>query len=118
MKYKWVIVWGVMIFTISSVPDFKKIKITPTEGIDKVVHFLEYFIFGVLIFQTKMKGKGFWGLTLLFPLVDEGHQKFIPGREVEVLDLLLNYLGIYAGVLTWRWKCYLKREKEVINWKK
>jgi VanZ family protein len=118
MKYKWMIMWGIMIFTISSIPDFKERKIMTTEGIDKVFHFIEYFIFGILIFQAKVKGKGFWGLTIVFPLVDEVHQKFIPGREVEVLDLLINYLGICIGILVWRWRWYLREGEKKLSWKK
>ncbi|WP_448566894.1 VanZ family protein [Thermus sp.] len=67
---------------------------------DKAAHFAAYALLGFLLR---------WGLGGLYPafllaalygLVDEGHQGFVPGREVSFWDLLADFLGAYLGA---RW---------------
>jgi VanZ family protein len=97
------LVWGGIIFTLSSIPDFEppgpKIKY-----IDKLIHFGEYLIFAWLLFRREKKYKYTLHFALLFAIIDELHQKFIPGREVELLDLSMNFMGILCGWIWWRVK--------------
>lgn len=94
--------WGVLIFTLSSIPNLNP-QTPEIEEIDKLAHFVEYLIFAGLVFKSvnQQRHKYFLPLMLLFAVVDELHQKFIPGREVEIADLGVNFIGILCG---WIWK--------------
>lgn len=94
------IVWAVLILTVSSIPDLS----TPGLGFtmtDKIVHFAEYFILGLLTAKTvstfnKEPLKIFWlssALTSGFGILDELHQLLIPGRTTEGLDMVADILG-------------------------
>lgn len=110
-----VYIWGAFILTLSSIPNLE----TPGPkvfGLDKVAHLGEYLILMFLIFRASQpeadeppaqKPKKFVNLIpfiLLLALLDELHQKFIPGREVELSDLGFNFIGILLGWLLWRKK--------------
>lgn len=90
-------IWGAMIFTISSIPG-SRVPILGITGIDKIVHFVEYIILSILVFRS-VNTRKLWliPVLLLFALVDELHQKFIPGRDVEIIDLGVNFVGILSG---------------------
>jgi hypothetical protein len=70
---------------------------------DKIYHFLEYGIFGVLLARTfqgydfplSFRGKMIWVLVIsfLYGASDEFHQWFIPGRFATFGDLLADSLG-------------------------
>lgn len=79
---------------------------------DKVLHAVEYAVFGVLCYR------GFrWGVNgqvasraLLFAIVtaslygmtDEAHQLFVPFRESSWQDWLADTIGAAIGALSWR----------------
>lgn len=90
-------IWGALIFTLSSIPNFSPPG-AQLPVVDKVAHFGEYLIFALLIFYNR-KRIYVMPLVLLFAVADELHQKFIPGREVEVTDILSNFTGILFGWL-------------------
>ncbi|MDI6839612.1 MAG: VanZ family protein [bacterium] len=92
-------IWGIIILTLSSIPYLETpgLKIL---GVDKIGHLGEYLIFSLLIFKNKNQQKPLiLLLIILFTLFDELHQKFIPGREVELADLGVNFIGILTGWL-------------------
>ena len=110
-----VIIWAMLILTVSSIPHLK----TPDLGLkidDKIAHFCEYFIFGLLIANM------FWRVNKPFPyimittsligtiygILDELHQLFIPGRTTDVFDMTADALGVITASLfyvLWRiWK--------------
>jgi VanZ family protein len=74
---------------------------------DKVVHFLEYFFFSVLLLwalSALIKTRVLHimiPVTLLFAISDEIHQSFVPYREASVGDLVADYIGAAAGIVTW-----------------
>lgn len=80
----------------------------PFDNFDKVVHFCEYSIFGMVIAralaldQYFSKFKRYWyvfGFALigLAAGVDEVHQYFVPGREMTLLDWLADMSGASLG---------------------
>ncbi len=96
------IIYGLVIFLLSSVPGMK----LPEYGFlraDKLLHFLEYALFAILIFrsfsQLFRKQKFHYVIVvssfflILFALLDEYYQKYIPGRESDVADVILDVLG-------------------------
>lgn len=76
---------------------------------DKLVHFAEYLIFGYLLInalETKT-GINYYipvaiMITVLFPVLDEFVQSFVPGRFPEVLDAVVDIIGGSTGILIYR----------------
>ena len=69
----------------------------PSSGIvggDKIIHFLEFFILGILSIN-----KAF----LVFPVIFELLQLFVPGRSFSFLDMGVNLIGFTTGYFVWRW---------------
>jgi len=101
------ILYAALIFGLSSLSKTPLIKI-PIWNIDKLVHLLEYMVFGVLLmlaFRSNLNGKAMRRSNLmsiivgiLYGISDEIHQYFIPGRISSIEDLLADALGILLGV--------------------
>ncbi|MFH1201272.1 MAG: VanZ family protein [Candidatus Omnitrophota bacterium] len=100
-----VIIYAALIFYVSSIPRPEiPIKII---NIDKVLHILEYLLFGFLIKRAlsanrlSLDFKRLSALTmllcLLYGLSDEYHQFFIPGRQMSVLDAYSDAIGGLLG---------------------
>ena len=74
---------------------------------DKVLHFVEYAGFGLLLFRAlTMGGQGLSArpalvaaiaLGALYGASDEFHQMFVPQREADFFDLLADVLGATCG---------------------
>ena len=80
----------------------------PFANFDKVIHFFEYSILGMVIARALAldkyfsKFKRYWsvfGLALiaLAAGLDEAHQYFVPGREMTLLDWLADMSGASLG---------------------
>ncbi|MBI64776.1 MAG: hypothetical protein CMG64_00570 [Candidatus Marinimicrobia bacterium] len=75
---------------------------------DKLIHFVEFFILGVLFINAIIDTEldiykflfGIFVLTLI-PIADEGVQYLfeIPGRVADFNDLVVDILGEYCGSL-------------------
>lgn len=102
-----VIVWSGVIFTFSSIPHLK----APSLGLgfeDKVYHFAEFFIWGILFAKSYKMVSGkqdFSGLVFAvaigasFAFIDEWHQNWIPGRQFDWKDMLSNWAGLLLSLL-------------------
>ena len=72
---------------------------------DKYIHFIEFFILGILIiniFLSKLNLKKFILLLLLITIIgalDEGIQFLIPERIPDINDLYYDVLGGFSGML-------------------
>jgi VanZ family protein len=103
--------WAILIFILSSIPRLSPPMIR-VGFVDKIYHFLEYFIFGFLLARLflSMSTQGrerqailatvalgvFWGGT------DEIHQAFVMGREASWMDFLADVVGVLCGsTLVW-----------------
>jgi VanZ family protein len=108
--------YALLIFVVSTIPHIP----TPLgfKGGDKVVHFIEYGIFSLLLFLAFFNsGKEFLKrnvylfsilIGLVYGLFDEIHQKFVPGRSSDIFDFLADGLGILLVQAVIRF--YLKRK--------
>lgn len=78
---------------------------------DKILHFVLYFVFGLLWHGAFARGllrggdpRWCFKTTLLFGMLfaalDEFHQSFTPGRDADVMDFLADTAGIAAGAWT------------------
>ena len=105
------ILWVGVIFALSSTPvnGFPRVDIP---HLDKVVHFLLFFLFGVFIaraHRASVPGTPRVKVAVMSVLLagtyaffDECHQQFIPGRMVEAGDLVADLMGLGVGIA-----CYL-----------
>ena len=80
-------------------------------NIDKVFHFVEFFILGLLIkfslYEREISSqKVIVFTTIIFGFslacIDELHQSFIRGRVCSVEDLLFDFLGISVSFFSYK----------------
>ena len=123
MKY-WIppLLYMALIFVVSSLkqpplpmPKFEWLTI------DKLYHFIEYAILGILLAWAFVKAKPsvvpsklIWliaaVLSILYGASDEWHQTFVPGRYATFADWIADVLGSIAGVLA----VYLYEKKKLV----
>jgi VanZ family protein len=100
------IVWALAILAVSSIPN-PNLGGTLFPGCDKVAHFIEYSILGALLgFWASGRAPRFAGAlvaaAILLAALDEVHQRFIPGREMDFWDFSADAAGIVVGFLVSR----------------
>jgi VanZ family protein len=89
---------------------------------DKHEHFFFYGVLGVLALRALSNAQwrrigaaaalGAIVLSSLYGVVNEFHQRFVPGRSYEVGDMIANAIGAsVAVVLVWAWSI-IKRRSE------
>ena len=108
-------IWLFFIFIISVYPGnliglLLKGDPTTYPGGDKISHFISYLalsILGVLALDFKKKGMIIIIFLTLFAIIMEVVHLYIPNRYYENLDLVMNILGTYCGLVF----LYLKRFK-------
>jgi VanZ family protein len=108
-------IWLFFIFIISVYPGnliglLLKGDPTTYPGGDKISHFISYLalsILGVLALDFKKKGMVIIIFLTLFSIIMEVVHLYIPNRYYENLDLVMNILGTYCGLVFF----YLKRFK-------
>ncbi|MBN1168654.1 VanZ family protein [Candidatus Woesebacteria bacterium] len=95
-------------------------------GLDKVVHFAEYFILTLLFYRMYFSELGLKKFTVgylavitsfIFSLTDEFHQTFVPTREVSLYDILFDTIGASAAIFA-IWKLLPKAPKKLLTWAK
>ena len=101
--------WFWVIFYLSSQPSIDTPLLFP--GQDKLFHMVAFGVLGFLLMGgMKTTGSGYrtgqvWFvvvLVVLYGLLDELHQYFVPGRTVEVYDALADAAGGLLGA----WSMY------------
>lgn len=112
-----VFLWMAFIFNLSSIPgqEIPKVNIP---NIDKIAHFLEYLILGLLLIRAFLTSGLNIGLAklavlaiiiaILYGASDEWHQRFVQNRLCDIFDFMWDSIGACAGILLY----YLnKRER-------
>ena len=99
-----------LIFFLSSLSRFPE-EVPSFFGFDKIAHFVEYYIFGWLLYRCFSSPDRVWGrrgvllMTLLvgigYAVGDEWHQSFVPGRDASFFDALFDAAGITAAAATY-----------------
>ncbi|MBZ4647637.1 MAG: phosphotransbutyrylase [Clostridia bacterium] len=72
----------------------------------KYAHFTSYLVLGLLMMNgfRRSRVKGFRGFIfsfvfcILYAISDEVHQLFVPGRGVQVTDVLIDSIGAFVGI--------------------
>jgi VanZ family protein len=119
--YKWlpVIVWGAVIFTLSTsaftaantariidpillwlLPGLSGASLAVAHAlVRKCGHFTEYAVLYCLLIRGPMAGRPYLALMLCmaYALCDEGHQMFVPGRTPSLYDVALDTTGAAFG---------------------
>jgi VanZ family protein len=105
------IAWVLTIIIVSSIPNIPTLKIHTARAefrLDHLMHFCEY---GILAFVAQLSFaekefriiyKKFMIITvslILFAVLDELHQKLIPGRTYSVKDIASNVTGILMATI-------------------
>jgi Predicted integral membrane protein len=105
------IAWVLTIIILSSLPNIPTLKIHTARAeirLDYMMHFCEY---GVLTFMAhlsftgkefKINYKKFILITvslILFAILDELHQKLIPGRTYSIRDVASDVTGVVAAIV-------------------
>ena len=105
------LLWAAIIFGLSSIPgpNLPKLAII---GNDKLAHITVFFVLGVLIFRAFHRKEELevfrWkrvflavAIVMMYGISDELHQGFVPGRTLDVFDMLADVIGglLAAGVL-------------------
>ena len=109
IKYKYSLGFFLSLALISYLSLTPDIPVSsPIPGLDKVVHFIFYFVLTWLLGlglsrELKISGRFFW-LTLIAGPVCIGVgieliQSMVPGREREYLDIVFNILGTMMIVM-------------------
>jgi VanZ family protein len=105
------ILYAALIVAASSLQGLKSPELIGLQ-LDKLAHFLEYFVFAFLIHRSfaHMRAeipakRALWVSFLLiglFALGDEFYQKFVPNRQSEIPDIIADLLGaILVLFLLW-----------------
>jgi len=100
----WLVIFYLIVMFSNSMFTFIDIPIKNIWKYDKIIHFSEYFILGVLLFyalyEKPMINKDLYTIILimsLIPIVDESIQYFTPNRVPSFYDAVADYLGFYTG---------------------
>lgn len=102
------IVWVAIIFIVSSIPRLSGEEFGMPLGADKAAHFVEYAILAFLLYRGEQgarwqMGVPAWVLVIaggfVIAMVDEYHQRFVPGRDSNILDWASDAAGIVTGML-------------------
>ncbi|MEW5758180.1 MAG: VanZ family protein [Candidatus Omnitrophota bacterium] len=100
-------IWSGFLYYLSSRPAYFFPK-TNIPFSDKIVHVFEYIVFSILLFRAlKAYIKNFKYIfiifivlycTVVFGMIDELHQAFVPGRNAAMPDLVSDMLGAIIGI--------------------
>ncbi|MEE3303069.1 MAG: VanZ family protein [Candidatus Neomarinimicrobiota bacterium] len=96
-------IYALLILSMSSIPSSNLPKTWLLEW-DKTIHFIEYFIFGILAMKsmsdvTRKNVLIIIPFGILFGFVDEYLQSFILGRFSSQWDIISDSLGFSIGVI-------------------
>ena len=96
--------YAALIFLFSSFSRPVPFRIPDIFMIDKVIHFFEYLIFGILLFSAMKEGRSpkkaaIWSFIIasVYGLTDEFHQYYVQMRHADFFDFLADSAGGGAG---------------------
>lgn len=110
------VAWTLLMITVSSIPG-KKLPEVHLFQWDKLAHSFEFFIFTLLFarylyfakhFSIKQSLSYCLSIGIVYAVLDEVHQLFIPNRCCTWQDFLADSLGIVVGCIVAGY--YLKRK--------
>jgi len=116
-KFLPLVLWCVLIFIGSSIPGASVSKNPLVDFIlHKGVHIIEYFF--LFVFSYRVFGKkALLSFTFVFfySLLDEFHQRFVPGRNGRIEDTFVDLTGAFFGFI-FVWKLLHILPNRLRNW--
>jgi len=97
LKYTPVVLWMILIFWISSIPDLPSNKVYILDFfVKKSAHFLEYTVLFLLWYRAIGNKNPFQAIvfSLVYAFTDEIHQLFVPGRTGRLQDVGIDFSGM------------------------
>jgi VanZ family protein len=101
----------ILIYVFSSLPGNMILKLDILD-LDKFIHILEYFVLGGLLLRAFFHSNIKIGLVpaiissiviaTAFSVINELHQRYVPDRTAEVLDVIGDLIGSAIGVFVYR----------------
>jgi VanZ family protein len=100
------VIWAVVIFGASSVPS-DAIPHSIIFSQDKLIHLGVYAILGFLLYRgIRHRNTLAWtaagwltfGIGVVYGASDELHQHFVPGRSMDIFDLIADAIGVALAV--------------------
>jgi len=100
------LLWAALLYYLSDQP--MAVDIHAFEYQDKVLHVFAYFVLGMLIMAALRAGSHGYRvsqlllvtlLAVLYGLLDEYHQSFVPGRDPALGDVVADVAGGLLGAL-------------------
>ena len=87
-----------IIFILSTIPPSISKKIQLNE-LDKLIHFFEYFILGLIFNFTFKKNITKFHFSIIFvPIIDEFIIQRYSGRNVDIFDFMFDIFGLIVGI--------------------
>lgn len=115
-----VLFWMLLIITVSSLPGEYIPKVHIIE-VDKIVHFFEFFILGILLLRALLNSNLNINLVRIvilsiviasgYAAIDEWHQQFIPNRMPDFFDFLADFIGLNTGVFLYKKRRKIAKDK-------
>jgi VanZ family protein len=97
-----VVAWAGLIFALSSIPDLGTGLGTWDLALRKLAHAAEYAVLGFLLLRALGREPAALAVGIAYAASDELHQHFVPGRQGSLLDVLLDAVGVAAGIVAFK----------------
>jgi VanZ family protein len=94
-----VVAWAAVIFTLSSIPNLSTAEGVLGDVLSSAAHAVEYAVFGALLLRALDARLLAFAAGIAYAITDELHQSFVPGRVASALDLLVDAIGLAAGIV-------------------
>jgi len=113
-------IWLILILILSSIPNLPvhPKTIIPHVRSDYLIHFIQYFILAALfVFWRQETYIQIYKIILLliagflFASADELHQLIIPGRSLNIKDVISDMLGFFFGFMSATWWLLISQNK-------
>jgi VanZ family protein len=93
-----VVAWAAVIFTLSSIPNLSTAEGALGDVLSSAAHAVEYAVFGALLLRALDARLLAFAAGIAYAITDELHQSFVPGRVASPVDLLVDAVGLAAGI--------------------
>jgi VanZ family protein len=100
------VIWAIVLFGASSIPsDAMPQSIILSQ--DKLLHMGVYAVLGFLLYRgIRRRNAGAWlaagwwtlGISVVYGASDEFHQYFVPGRSMDIFDLMADAIGAACAI--------------------
>jgi VanZ family protein len=94
-----VVLWAVVIFAFSSVPNLATDLGVWDTILRKCAHATEYAVLAVLLFRALGRDLPAFLIGLAYAVTDEIHQAFVGGRHASPFDVSMDAAGLALGLL-------------------